>query len=123
MHPGSTTDRSNGIRLRNSFYNDENLDYLTKSNVMLKTSRSYQARNISQSTRKRIDTEKCEEVMRKKRDSSFYSIKSEGALSLHRTPKQTPKKSLATLNKLPTKFNSTTKINKQILQNYIDSKL
>lgn len=58
MRRNTITDRSNGIRLRNSFYNDENLEYLSRSHVMLKTSRSYQAKPISQSTRKKIDTEK-----------------------------------------------------------------
>jgi hypothetical protein len=60
-------ERSNGIRLRESFYNDENLDYLSRSSVMLRNSKSYQAKPISQSTRRRIDTEKVEEVVRRKR--------------------------------------------------------
>lgn len=76
MQLGSATYRSNGIRLRNSFYNDENLEYLTRSNIMLKSSRSYKDKKLSHTTRKKMDTEKCEEVMMKKRDSSFYSVKS-----------------------------------------------
>jgi hypothetical protein len=80
MKHHSITDRSNGIQLRNSFYNDENLDYLSRSNIMLKTSRSYQAKAISQSIRKRLNTEKIEQVIRKKKNESFYSVKSEGRL-------------------------------------------
>jgi len=49
---------------------------------MLKTSRSYQAKAISQSTRKRIDTEKVEQIVRKKKDESFYSVRSEGKLPI-----------------------------------------
>jgi hypothetical protein len=66
MKHQSIIDRSNGIWLRNSFYNDENLDYLGRSNLMLKTSKSYQAKTISQSIRKRINTEKVEQIIRKK---------------------------------------------------------
>lgn len=126
MRHQSITDRSNGIRLRNSFYNDENLEYLSRSNIMLKSSRSYQAKAISQSTRKRIDTEKVEEVMRKKKDQSFYSVRSERKMlpanKLCKLPAPN-NHSLANTKKLALNHFSQTKTKKQILEKYISSKL
>lgn len=93
---------------------------------MLKSSRSYQAKAISQSTRKRIDTEKVEEVMRKKKDQSFYSVRSERKMlpanKLCKLPAPN-NHSLANTNKLALNHFSQTKTKKQILEKYISSKL
>lgn len=64
--------------------------------------------------------------MMKKRDSSFYSVKSEGRLPTrvpHQNAKVTLKRTLASESKLPPKFNNAAKINQKVLQNYIDSKM
>lgn len=93
---------------------------------MLKTSRSYQAKIISSSIRKRIDTEKVEEVLRKKKDESFYSVKSEGRLPASKLCKLPLPKNLgmASTAKLPSqRFASEVKIKKQILNKYVSDKL
>lgn len=103
---------------------------------MLRNSKSYQAKPISQSTRRRIDTEKVEEVVRRKRWPGS-SVRSEGGsddrgLGEWGKARRSGAADVKSIKGIRTRSlaakqimanQSAPKINKNILENYIHTQL